>query len=211
MQKIFVDSVLKACDEALKLKSFETPRNGTRFIRLDENFLGWVGLNKGNYADNLQINPFIGIHCIPIMRLNSHLAAEKYKQGVSASYAIHMGEIAPKLRQFIFSSSTDLHDEAERLANEIATHALPWMKAHASYEILIPLFESKLEMLGGYPERYVSALYYSGKIEKAKNFVQERTDIFDPNDKGVYSLYEKFGKPFLDMLEGEKDRNSCGA
>ena len=209
MDRMFVSSVEKACVIALIEKGFESPRSRTRFIRLDNEFLGWVGLNRGNYSDYLQINPFIGLHCIPIMRLKSELAKEKYKEGDLASYSIHMGEIAPDVPQFIFNEQTDLAKEAGRLANEIFIHGVPWMKARANYEALTPMLEAKIEMLGGFPEKYASALYFSGKQETAVQFVQERTDLFDPNYEGTYSLHEKFGKPFLEMLDGEKGQKSC--
>ncbi len=204
MDRKFVNRVEKACDLALVQNGFERPRAGTRFFRLNEDFLGWVGLNKGNHADFLRINPFIGIHCIPVMKLKAELAGEKYKEGNFATVSIHMGEIAPEIDQFIFTSDTDIEQEANRLAREIVTHALPWMRSRANFEAIIPLLKEKVEMLGGYPERYALALYLSGSTEKAKNFVLERTDIFDPNYDGPYSLCEKFGKPFLEMLEGEE-------
>lgn len=206
MNRQFVNFVEKACVHALINRGFESPRSRTRFIRLDDDFLGWVGLNRGNYSDYLQLNPFIGIHCIPIMRLISELEGEKYKEGDSATYAIHMGEIAPDIRQFIFTENTNIEAEAERLADEIVIHAVPWMKNRASYNALIPLVESRIEMLGIWPQSYALALYLSGQKEVAKNFVLNRTDLFDSNYEGPYSLYEKFGKPFLEMLEGDEGK-----
>lgn len=204
MDKNFLNLVEKACDFALVQNGFERPRKGTRFFRISADFLGWVGLNKGNQHDFLRINPFIGIHCIPVMKLKAELAGEKYKEGEFATASIHMGEITPDIDQFIFMSDSNIELEANRLAYEVVTHALPWMKERANYESLIPLLETNIDMLGGFPERYASALYFSGQKEKSRKFVEERNDLFGPNSEGPYSLHEKFGEPFIRMLENEK-------
>lgn len=200
MNREFVNLVERVCIAALKKRGFESPRSRTRFIRLDINFLGWVGLNRENYTDHLQINPFIGIHCIPVMKLKAELAQDKYKEGDLATHAMHMSTIAPDVTQFIFADDTDLEAEADRLADEIVVYALPWMKAHANYEGLITLLKPNIEMLGGYPEKFAAALYFSGQASAARNFVEERVDLFDPQYEGPYSLYQKFGKPFLEIV-----------
>lgn len=211
MNKKFINSVEKACEKALVDRGFERPRKNTIFYRLDEDFLGWVGLNQGNFNDHLQINPFIGIHCIPVMKLIMDLKDERYQIGRYASYAFHFGEVAPDITQFIFTEDTDLEEEAERLAEELTVHGLQSMKVLANYEVLRTRLKDKVEMLGGYPERYVAVLYMMGLIGQARNFIDEKTDIFDPDYSGPYSLYEKFGKPFLEMLEKEKTKKNCRA
>ena len=167
-----------------------------------------TGPNKGNYSGHLQINPFIGIHCIPIMKLVDELEGEKYKTGSTATYAIHMGEIAPDVRQFTFTNDTDLEAEAERLADEVITHALPWMKSHANYQILLEIIKNKVDILGGNPQWYAAGLYLNKQTEAALKFVQSRTDLFDSKDHGQYSLYNRFAEPFFNMVSEKRNCDS---
>ena len=201
MNTKFANFVEKECTKALVREGFESPRMRTRYIQLNEEFLGWVGLNRGNYADYLQINPFIGIHCIPIMKMVKELQGAKYKIGETATFAIHMGEIAPNVKQYIFQDETNITEVATRLSAEIMEFALPWMTKNASFESLLPKIEQKVDMLGGNPQWYASGLFLSGQEQNAKEFVQKRTDLFDKEDHGQYSIYYRFAEPFFEMVE----------
>jgi len=140
---LFVREVEDACEAALVEIGFKRPRRGDVYLEITNEFLGWVGLNQGNHPDFLRINPFIGIHCVPMMELSKKLGDEKYRKGQYATYAIHLGEICPNVDEFLFRQGDDIELEARRLSITIGEHAFPWMKEHASYAMLLPLIETR--------------------------------------------------------------------
>ena len=201
MDKKFVRLVEDECDTALMDLGIVRPRRGTRYFEVAEDFLGWVGLNQGNHPDFLRINPFIGIHCVPIMELLERLEGQKYQKGRYATYAIHLGEICPDVDQFIFRADEGIVEEARRLAATIFDYGLPWMKEHARFESLVPLIESRFEMHGGYPERLAISYYLMGELEKSRNLIDSRKDTFFSDQENPVSIYQRFTSPFLKMLD----------
>ena len=89
----FKKLILHGCLEALKEKGFHILRSGNATKEINNDFLVWLGLNVGVYDSHIEINPFIGVHCIPIMKLVSEMENEKYQKGRYATYAIHLGNI----------------------------------------------------------------------------------------------------------------------
>lgn len=204
--------LMSRCNAAFKkdirLKCYDAlERNGfTRFAKegvdwpLDAGFHCWVGLNTGLYSDRVEINPFVGVHVVPIGRLRAALEGCKYDRGV-ATYAIPMGEILPVRNERAFAFTPEQSDsfvdsETQRLAVLYANAGLAYARSIASYKALLPLLEGRVEMLGGYPERIACCLYLMGEISRARAFVDDflarEPDYFD-----------SFGGPFLSMIDAE--------
>ena len=138
---------------------------------LSPNFLGWVGLNRGNHGSMVRINPFVGVHAIDVMTLCAKLEEERYVPGEIATYALHLGQLLPDELAFEFHVGESIADEANGLAEHIAKTAVEYMKSVADYDALLPLVEERMPMLGGYPERYAAILHLSGMAEEAREFV----------------------------------------
>lgn len=188
----FKQQVLIKCNEALAIAGFTQYRKEEIDWPLDKNFHGWVGLNTGLYDEYVLINPFVGIHVVPLMKLYTTLEGRKYSRSI-ATYSLHLGELAPKTPVFEFSRETNLEEEAARLAQLYVDIGLPYSKSIASYELLLPLLQERIPLLGAYPERVASCLYLMGRKEEARifteDFLTQKPDYF-----------ENFAVPFLKKL-----------
>jgi hypothetical protein len=107
-----------------------------------------------------------------------------------------MGEIAAKERAFRFTRTTNIGLEARRLAELYLECGIPYAKSIASYEALLPLFESRVDRLGAYPERFASCLFLIGQIEEANRFA---TDFLSKQK----DYFEGFAIPFLEIIKKE--------
>ena len=204
----FRDSIKARCVDALIAEGFTKYRKDRVDWPIHDGFHCWVGLNDGLYSDYVEINPFVGIHVVPLMRLAARLEGRKYSRG-TATYAVHMGELAAakEERAFAFGpqqSEGFIQEECERLARLYATVGLDYARSIASYEALLPLLEQRIDMLGAYPERYACCLYLMGRKDEARafteSFLQKHRDYF-----------EGFAIPFLDMLEREESADGAGS
>ena len=137
-----------------------------------DGFHCWVGLNEGLHRTHLNINPFVGVHVVPLMKMAARLEGRSYRRS-TATYAIHMGEIAPDEYAFEFTEDTDIEAESERLARLYDSVGFPYAKSLSSYEAILPLLESRLDMLGGYPERVAICLLMLGRRQEALACVDE--------------------------------------
>ncbi|MDJ0701106.1 MAG: hypothetical protein QNJ07_14745 [Woeseiaceae bacterium] len=200
LDKDFIRDVEQSCESALIDVGFKRPRKGTRYLEITEDFLGWVGINHGRHPDYLRINPFVGIHCVPLMRLCDDLEGEKYRKGAIATVSVHLGEICPHVDQFIFCPSEPIEPEARRLSTIIYEHGVPWMTRHASYEAILPILQSKAPTLGGYPERVAATHYLMGNEKKAQDFVAEQRAIFETEHKEYSPFFERFAGPFMKLM-----------
>jgi hypothetical protein len=179
--KKFIDEVGIACNSALASVGFQIPRRTTRVIPISDDIYGWVGLNRYKAGEAWQINPFIGLHSVSIMRLWFELSSRpklKYLLGEAATAAVHLGELAPDLDGFRFEQAEPLEGEARRLAKAVVEHGLPWMQEHASFEALLVLFKEREAMLGGYPERIAVVLFLLGRYADMSAYLDDRLEAY---------------------------------
>lgn len=166
-----------ACYEALAVLGIRR-KYGIGSLALDENFMGWIGLNQGVHSTFVRVNPNIGIHCVPLMKLIAAAAGEKYQMGRRTTISYPLGEACPKVKEFIFETEADILPEAARLADTIGQYGIPYIRSLASYGELLPRIRKEIASLGGAPERYAAALYLSGDIEGALNFIDAQSELF---------------------------------
>lgn len=188
----FKASVLSSCYEALSDAGFTRYRKEDVDWPLSKDFHCWVGLNSNLDDEFFQINPFVGVHVVPIMKLYTSLEGRKYDRSI-ATHGVHFGEITPKERLFRFTRDTDVASEAKRLANLYSTAGLSYASSIASYDRLLPLLQDRVDQLGAYPERVASCLYLMDRKEDARAFVQ---DFLSKHR----DYFEAFALPFLKLL-----------
>lgn len=188
--------VLLKCYEALEAAGFARYRKEDVDWPLSNGFHCWVGLNTGLEPEYVEINPFVGVHVVPIEKLWTSKKTGKYPGKYSrstATYAVHMGELVPKEPVFRFTRQTDVEAEAARLARLYVSIGLAYAKSIGSYEQLLPLLQERAPMLGAYPERVAACLYLMDRKDEARsfveNFLKEHRDYF-----------EGFAVPFLKLL-----------
>jgi len=195
----FRNAVLLRCYDALQREGFVRFRKEGVDWPLNNDFHFWLGLNTGLMANYVQINPFVGLHVVTIGKL---IASVKKGDGRSkyhrdyATYAVHIGEIAPHARVVRFTLGTDIDAEAIRLAKLCVATGLPFAKSIGSYEKLLPLLQARVDMLGGYPERVACCLYLMGRLAESHLFTEEFL-AKEPE------YFRGFAIPFLEMLHKE--------
>jgi hypothetical protein len=198
------NAVAESCEKCLEEIGFKRSKAGPLFIEIGGEFLGWVGLNRGTHRDLIRINPFIGLHVVPVEEMKNLFHRKKYRKGANATTSIHLGEIAPDVLAFTFMSEKDLIPESKRLAETIAIHAVPWFFEHANYPWLISRLESNLPMLGGMPEAYAAARYLNGDVEGAISYVKYAMHEFSNDGKGYDQYFAPFAKGLLALAaDGE--------
>ncbi len=141
---------------------------------INDDFVGWIGLNAGQHKDFTRINPFIGVHCPKVMKMVALAAEEKYRPNESATYSVFLGTLCPEIEQFIFTDEIDISAEAKRLASKLKEFGVPYMHSLANYSILLPLLKKRVPVLGGYPQRYAAALLLSGNYQKYIDFIESQ-------------------------------------
>lgn len=188
----FKRNVLLKCYDALEAVGFTRYRKQDVDWPMEHGFHCWVGLNTGSENEHVDINPFVGVHVVPIMKLYTSLEGRKYSRS-TATYAVHMGELVPKEPIFRFTRQTDVAAEADRLARLYADVGLSYAMSIGTYERLLPLLRDRVPMLGAYPERVASCLYLMGRKGEAWSFVEEF--LQDHRD-----YFNGFAVPFLKML-----------
>lgn len=198
----FVSSVKSACEAALVRRGFRRLRRHEVALDISSDFLGWVGLNVGNYATHVKVNSFVGIHCTPLMRMVANLEAEKYQLGSVATYAVHLAELFPALLSFQFASDSDAPGKAAALAEATCEYGIPYMRSLASIEALLPLLRARVKSLGGFPERYAAALRLAGKEDEARAFVELRRLEYSMEETAVRESFDRFAIPFLAQRQG---------
>lgn len=188
----FKRTVLLACVDALERAGFARFRKEEVDWPLHDGFHCWVGLNSAIEPSYIEINPFVGLHVVPLMKLYMTLEKQPYSRLI-ATYAVHMGKLSPNTPVFRFARSTDVDAEAKRLAALYVQVGLPFAQSIASYEKLLPLLKERVDMLGAFPERFASCLYLMGRKEEARifamDFLEKKPDYF-----------RGFAVPFLKLL-----------
>lgn len=200
----FKKDIMLQCYDALEGAGFTRYRKEGVDWPLHDGFHAWVGLNTGLYPERLNIEPFVGIHVVPLDKLWESLQVGKWPGKYSrstATYAVHMGELegADDAPAFAFTpqqSKGFVEAEVDRLANLYVTVGLDFARSLASYESLLPLLMDRVPMLGGYPQRVASCLYLMDRKPEARQFVEE----FLPTERDVF---EGFALPFLAKLDAE--------
>lgn len=197
---VFKKYILLRCYAALEEEGFTRFRKEDVDWPLNNGFHCWTGLNTGLYPDRVEINPFVGVHVTPIEKLRT-LEGRKYDRGI-ATYAVHMGEIAEASDEPAFAFTQEqshkfIDLEVKRLAHLYATVGLDYAWSIASYDAILPLLESRLDMLGGYPESVACCLYLMGRVTEARIFVEDFL-VKKP------SYFQDFALPFLKMIEDQQ-------
>jgi hypothetical protein len=180
------------CFEALVSVGFTRFRKEGVDWPFQNGFHCWVGLNTALTSGYVEINPFVGLHVVPIMKLYTGLEGRKYDRSI-ATVARHMGELAPDEQAFRFSRNSDVIAEAARLAKLYIDVGLTFALSIATFERLLPLLQDQVESLRSYPERTAICLNLMGRKDEArvftKNFLRDHR-----------SYFERFAIPFLEML-----------
>jgi hypothetical protein len=118
-----------------------------------------------------------------------------------ATYAVHIGGVAPHERVVRLTLQTDVEQEASRLAKMCVIIGLPFAESIANNDKLLPLLEARTNMLGGYPERVACCLYLMGHKAQSRAFTQD----FAAKEP---AYFQAFADAFLGMLSESNEQES---
>lgn len=193
----FEQRIRSLCLDALEAAGFT--RCGKEHVDwpMENGFHCWVSPNTARDSDRARVLPLVGVHVVPIMKLDATIEGAKYRRAV-ATYAINMGQLedAADERAFAFSpeqSTEFIESEARRLADLYRGPGLQFARSIASYESLLPRLRELIPSLGGYPERTACCLCLMGRKEEARAFVE---DFLSKEE----DYFRGFAVPFLKML-----------
>jgi hypothetical protein len=199
----FVRAVTDACEDSLVQRGFKRLKRNLVVLPVSDDFMGWTGLNIGKHDGFIRVNPFVGVHCVPAMRLIDELSGEKYQIGRYATYSIPLGELCPQIEVFEFSPDTDLQSEAGRLAETYEEFGKPFILKNSNYEEIMPKIHGLVPFLGGNPQRYASLLFLSGHKDAAIEFVESKRLEFSEN-RAIGEIFERFAGPFLSIVRRDE-------
>ncbi len=196
----FQRQILEACFDAFELAGFTRFRKRGVDWPLSNAFHCWFGLNCGLSAHHLNINPFVGVHVVPIEKMWTSVKrgeyAAKYDRGV-ATYAIHSGELVPNEPIFRFAPESSARPNVERLVRLYEDFGKPFSQSIAQYHRLLPLLRERAGTLGGNPERLACCLYLMGMKDEARSVTQSFLASHE-------RYFEGFAVPFLEKLTRER-------
>jgi hypothetical protein len=191
----FQKSVLLKCYDALSAAGFLRFRREGVDWPFEGGFHCWVGLDTVLKKDHLAINPFVGVHVVPIMKFYTALECRRYSRTVS-TYALDMGKLKSYGPVFRFTRHSDVDAVVARLVRLYTSAGLAYAKSIANYELLLPLLQRRVGMLAEYPERTAACLYMMGRKDEARSF----TEKFFAQHR---DYFEGFAAPFRELLDRE--------
>jgi len=186
-----------ACDAAFVKHGFKRPRRGTILFPINDDFYGWIGLNRGATKDEVRIYPFVGIHARKVTRLIDEMRGERYRDGAIATASVPLDDLTPGLTPFEFHSHTDLSKQSAYLTKTVSDIAIPYFHELASYEKLLEALIPDETMGGDIPERIAMIYHLQGDSEKAVRYLSWIISEFDKHELEVIadSIVE-FADPF---------------
>ena len=142
--KSFVSHIFAFAAEELSRSGFQKRRADIFTVALDEEVVGWLGLNKALHRGGvLQINPVVGVRHQKLESRLAELLGQKPHQYVPASISTNIGYLMPE-REYVtwsFQENTSCEAPIAEMAAAIAKFARPWMKQNA---ILAALYSALL-------------------------------------------------------------------
>lgn len=192
--KAFIKAVDDALETALVDHGFLRLRKLIFVLPVDDEFDGWIGLNRNNkYArfGSMDLYAGWGIHCPVIQRFTSECRGEKYKRGEICTAPLGWSNY-PTTRHFQFLAAEDIAQRADEVAQFYRNEAVPRILEHASYSAIIPNLEENAPSWGGWDQSLLLAYQLAGQAEQAKSYVQDRKKACSKNEQ--YAVYYQ---PFL--------------
>jgi hypothetical protein len=187
--------VLLRCYAALSAAGFVRFRQGGVDWPLRDGFHCWVGLDSVLNKDHLVVNPHVGLHVVPIMRLCAALEHRKYDR-CAATYALDLGELKSREPIFRFTPHSNLDAVVGRLVRLYTSVGLMYAESIARYELLLPLLQSRVGMRAQYPERTAACLHLMGREAEARTFTE---NLLTQNR----DYFNGFAVPFKNLLDRE--------
>ena len=184
-------------------------RSGEIFtLDLTADAIGWLGLNKAvrRREGVVEINPVVGVRHQVAERLLADIQREKFHPYTPPTISVHLGYLAPenKYTPWLFDENHEPSVGVAKLAESVAVHGIPFMRANAGLEKLVQTLESSKF---GVPEQtnYRLPIVYHlvGKDDLAEDFVERQLGKLEGRNDLAARAYREFSDCFLSYLKEE--------
>lgn len=183
--KLLLRSIRDSCTREFSSRGYAKSKHGLFHIEVTKDFFGWIGLNEGVHSDRININPFVGIHCMPIEKMLAKCKGRRYRVGEIATFADHFGYVAPEAPgyQFRFFRNEPVEPLAKQLVEVVDDFARPAVVSQANYGSLISLLKEREARGGGVPEALAVAYYMTEGVESAQLYLDRIIEAFQEKGK----------------------------
>ena len=202
----FTDDVARACEHALKARGFYVLRQGTILFPINDEFSGWLGLNRAKHGSVVNVYPFVGIHAHEVGKLIAKCRGEKYKNGWLATFALPISAIIENFPGIAFEENQDIDKSADDFAQLISDNVIEYYRSMSAYDKILPMLIQRETTGGGYPERVASVYYLTGEKEKAKIYINWIIAAFAK--RGHHAIVDdikEFSESFLSCIDNSTD------
>lgn len=200
----FVSHVFTVTAEKMAGIGFQKRKAGIFTLRLNDEVLGWVGLNTANYAGGvLEINPTVGVRHQELEVLVSKLTGAKPHQFLPPTICASIGYLMPK-RQFIawsFQEGTDCNALVAEMVEAVDTFGRAFMEQNGH---LLALYETMLNSDLGIAHqldyRIPTACALLGKNTEAEAVLNARLRTMSGKDDPASALFRTFAGRLREVL-----------
>lgn len=175
----FTKDVFRHLHTCLVSLGFEKRKPGILTIKMSDEVVGWIGLNKATRGqkDFLEINPVVGVRNQRIEKLVADLLGEKFDEVIPATLAGNIGYMMPsdKYRPYIFSKDASVETVAEELVNSLREYGLPFIRSHTEMTDLVDGLRTcrfAIRFMADY--RIPSGLFLLGQMDDAGAFLKAK-------------------------------------
>lgn len=125
---------------------FSKRRNEIFTFELNEETIGWVGLNRAIHRGDrlLEVNPVVGVRHQPLERRIATLRKEKFHAYIPPTVSVHLGYLMPDRTYvpWLFSMEKDKVSLATKMVESLNEYGRPFMEANQSLEAICRTMET---------------------------------------------------------------------
>ena len=136
-----IADVAESLTVCLREIGFRRRKGAIYTLDLPGDTLGWVGLNRRVYPSSgvVDINPVVGVRHQKLEQIVAKLSGRQFHQYVPPTVSCNVGYLLSeaKYRVWRFDESIDNSEAVRSLVATVAGVAVPFMRAHESYDSFI--------------------------------------------------------------------------
>ena len=205
----------KLISEVLELTRRELTNAGMRKRRgdiytcqLNEEILGWIGLNRAvHWGDGqLGINPVIGVSHQPIENMVAEMMGGKPDEYISATVSSPLGYLMPEntFLQWLYEEGADNVSEVGRMVYAIKRYGFVFMQANSTLDAIVEtMLTSKTVVLHQVAYRLPVAYLLAGKVSLAEEYIHDQLEALGNRDDMAAQHYRRFAQNFSTRLTSQ--------
>ena len=194
---------LKKVKEPLMHLGFKKESEGTYIYSIDDNFCGWLGLNRSTQYADILLFPLVGLSSRLAIKLFHKLRGRRPKRTILPITMIPLSNLTgEKYDPKWICSSEDILKEVDNMSSFIKLDAIPYMQKNATFECIVNLMVKHNQ---GHPQRamYLIPICYHllKQNQKAIEYAYDKNEKFKNENHLLAENYKIFFSNFLKYLE----------